>query len=46
MRLPATPQMHSWIAEEYARVRGFDVKECLDLMVAYRSTQTSEGDIY
>ena len=38
-RLPATPQMHRWIAEEYARKRGFDTEECYRLMVAYRSTQ-------
>lgn len=46
MRLPATPQMHRWMAEEYAKVRGFDAEQCFDLMVAYRSTQTCEGDIY
>ena len=43
-RLPATPQMHRWIAEEYAKDRGFDVEECYNLMVAYRSTQPGKID--
>ena len=38
-RLPATPAMHRVIAEEYARVRGFDAEACFRLMVAFRSTQ-------
>ena len=38
-RLPATPQMHRWMAEEYAKVRGFDAEKCFELMVSYRSTQ-------
>ncbi len=38
-RLPATPEMHRLMAEEYARLRGFDAKECQRLMAAYRSTQ-------
>lgn len=38
-RLPATPAMHRVIANEYARVRGFDPETCFRLMVAYRSTQ-------
>lgn len=38
-RLPATPHMHRLIAEEYARLRGFDSDECYKLMQAYRSTQ-------
>lgn len=43
-RLPATPQMHRWMAEEYAKARGFDVEKCFDLMVAYRSTQPGKID--
>ena len=35
-RLPATPQMHRWMAEEYAKARGFDVEKCFELMVAYQ----------
>ncbi len=31
-RLPATADMHRWMAEEYARVRGFDPEECYRLM--------------
>lgn len=38
-RLPATPHMHRLIAEEYAKIRGFDVDECYKLMREYRSTQ-------
>lgn len=33
-RLPATPSMHRWMAEEYARVRGLDAEECLRLIRA------------
>lgn len=43
-RLPATPQMHRWMAEEYAKTRGFDAEECFKLMVAYRSTQSGKID--
>lgn len=43
-RLPATPHMHRLMAEEYARVRGFDAKECYELMRAYRSTQPGKID--
>lgn len=43
-RLPATPQMHRWMAEEYAKARGFDADECFKLMVAYRSTQPGKID--
>lgn len=43
-RLPATPQMHRWMAEEYGKARGFDVDECFRLMVAYRSTQPGKID--
>ncbi|MCD7722270.1 MAG: hypothetical protein LUI09_08615 [Prevotellaceae bacterium] len=35
-RLPATPQMHRCMAEEYAKIRGFDVEECYALMRTYR----------
>ncbi|MBQ8673337.1 MAG: hypothetical protein IJ511_04695 [Bacteroides sp.] len=38
-RLPATPRMHALIAEEYARLRGFDAEECCRLMAAYRRVQ-------
>ena len=41
---PATPQMHRWMAEEYAKARGFDVEKCFELMVAYRSTQPGKID--
>lgn len=43
-RLPATPQMHRWMAEEYAKARGFDAEECFKLMSAYRSTQPGKVD--
>ncbi len=43
-RLPAKPQMHRWMAEEYAVARGFDVEECYNLMVAYRQTQSDKID--
>ena len=43
-RLPATPQMHQWMSEEYAKVRGFDPEECCRLMMAYRSTQPGKID--
>ena len=43
-RLPCTPQMHHWIAEEYAKARGFDVEECFQLMEKYRSTQGGKID--
>lgn len=43
-RLPATPQMHRWMAEEYARARGFDVEKCYELMRAFRSTQPGKID--
>ena len=36
-RLPCTPQMHRWLAEEYAKARGFDAETCYQLMVKYRS---------
>ena len=43
-RLPATPQMHRWMAEEYAKARGFDVEKCFNLMQRYRSTQPGKID--
>lgn len=43
-RLPATPQMHRYIAEEYAKLRGFDIDECCRLMAYYRSTQGGKID--
>ena len=43
-RLPATPEMHRWIAEEYAEARGFSADECFRLMQAYRSTQPGKID--
>lgn len=43
-RLPATPQMHRWMAEEYAKARGFDAEECFRLMSAYRSRQPGKID--
>lgn len=43
-RLPATPAMHRIIAEEYARVRGFDAQRCFELMVAYRSVQPGKEE--
>ena len=43
-RLPATPQMHRYMAEEYAKVRGFDADKCCELMAAYRSTQDGKID--
>lgn len=38
-RLPATAQMHGWIAEEYAKERGFDKEKCYQLMRHFRSLQ-------
>ncbi len=35
-RLPATPEMHHWMAEEYAKIRGFDMDECYNLITHYR----------
>lgn len=43
-RLPATPQMHRWMAEDYAQARGFDADECFKLMQAFRSTQSGKID--
>lgn len=38
-RLPATPEMHRWLAEEYALARGYEVEACLSLIQDYRSRQ-------
>lgn len=35
-RLPATEQMHRWMAEEYAKGRGFDAETCYEMIAAYR----------
>ena len=43
-RLPATPQMHRWMAETYAEARHFDVEECFKLMEAFRATQGGKID--
>lgn len=43
-RLPATPQMHRWMAESYAKARGFDTEECYRLMQAFRATQGGKID--
>jgi hypothetical protein len=43
-RLPATPQMHHWLADEYAKLRGFDAEECFRLMQKFRSTQPGKID--
>ena len=46
-RLPASPAMHRILADEYARVRGFDPQQCYELMRAYRSVQPGqmEGEV-
>lgn len=38
-RLPCTPQMHKWIAQEYAKGRNFNPDECLKYIVHYRKLQ-------
>lgn len=43
-RLPASPEMHRFLAEEYAKIRGFDIEKCYELMAAYRSTQSGKID--
>lgn len=43
-RLPATPHMHRVFAEEYAKLRGFDIEECYQLLIKYRSTQPGKID--
>ena len=41
-RLPATAQMHRWMAHEYAMSRDFDDEECYRLMRAYRKVQPGQ----
>lgn len=43
-RLPASADMHRWMAEEYARMRGFDPDECYRLMRHYRLQQGGVED--
>lgn len=43
-RLPATPQMHSFLAEEYAKARNMNFEKCLELIKKYRSTQPGKID--
>ena len=43
-RLPATPQMHRWMAETYAKARHFDAEQCFKLMESYRATQGGKID--
>lgn len=43
-RLPANAQMHRWMAEEYARVRGFHAEECFWMMRWYRLRQSGVDD--
>lgn len=43
-RLPATPEMHRILADEYAKARGFDAHRCLELMQAYRRVQPGKID--
>lgn len=38
-RLPATEQMHRWIAEEYAKARNYDEEKCFQLMRKFRKVQ-------
>ncbi|MBQ8282801.1 MAG: hypothetical protein IJZ01_04450 [Paraprevotella sp.] len=46
-RLPATPHMHRLIAEEYAKIRGFNAEVCYKLMQEYRSSQPGKiNDLY
>jgi tRNA A-37 threonylcarbamoyl transferase component Bud32 len=43
-RLPATPQMHRWMAEAYAEARGFDSDTCFRMMQQFRATQGGKID--
>ncbi len=43
-RLPATPEMHRWMAEAYAEGRSFDAEACYKLMREFRSTQPGKID--
>mgnify|MGYP002624856858 CR=1 FL=1 len=38
-RLPATPEMHRWLAEAYAAARGFSPDLCYQLITDYRQKQ-------
>lgn len=38
-RLPATPQIHRWLADEYAKVRNFDAEACYKLITHYRNLE-------
>lgn len=38
-RLPATPQIHRWLADEYALVRNFDADTCYKLIAHYRNLE-------
>lgn len=38
-RLPGTPEMFAILADEYAKARGFDAKECLNLILKYNNAQ-------
>lgn len=44
-RLPATPQMQRWMAEEYAAGRGFDADECYKLIVDFRKKDKGTEEI-
>lgn len=44
-RLPATPQMQRWMAEEYAAGRSFDADECFRLIVDFRNKDKGTEDI-
>lgn len=43
-RLPATAQMHRWMAEEYARVRHFSPEDCYREIRHYRLLQDTTED--
>lgn len=38
-RLPCSPQMHKWLAEEYAKWRNMEPEKCLEYITYYRSLQ-------
>lgn len=38
-RLPGTPEMFAILADEYAKARGFDAKECLNLILKYNNAR-------
>ncbi len=41
-RLPGTPEMIRWMAEEYAKGRGFDVEQCYALMKEFIASNTKK----